>query len=319
FWWPQVSTDIVWYLWTCHLCQIHQMTKVLIPLTVTMPAPLFSKIYVDTMFMLPSNNKIVTNNGPPILKAVTYLAKKYNLHHIWISGYNKRANGIVKQPHFNVCQALFKAVKGDQSRWSTTTYSVFWSERVTVCKQMGCSPYFTTTGTHPLLCKQMGCSPYFTTTGTHPLLPANIVEATYLQLPPNLLLSTTDLIAYRAIDLQHCQEDLDHLYSQVLSACHLAAICFKTEHAATIHNYNFKTGDLVLMRNTRIEVTHNKKMKPCYLGPLVVISRNHGGTYIVCELDGSVLHCSIAALCLVPYFTREHITVPSNTFDIDTS
>ncbi|KNZ81263.1 hypothetical protein J132_02098 [Termitomyces sp. J132] len=33
FWWPQVSADIVWYLWTCHPCQIHQMTKVLIPPT----------------------------------------------------------------------------------------------------------------------------------------------------------------------------------------------------------------------------------------------------------------------------------------------
>ncbi|KNZ81897.1 hypothetical protein J132_10176, partial [Termitomyces sp. J132] len=65
---------------------------------------------------------------------------------------------------------------GDQSRWSTATYSVFWSERITVCKRMGCSPYFATTGTHPLL-------------------PADIVEATYLQPLLNLLLSTTDLIA----------------------------------------------------------------------------------------------------------------------------
>ncbi|KNZ80452.1 hypothetical protein J132_05572, partial [Termitomyces sp. J132] len=300
FWWPQVSTDIVWYLWICHLCQIHQLTKVLIPPTVAMPAPLFSKIYVDTMFMPPSNNKIVMDNGPPILKAVTYLAKKYNLHHIRISGYNKRTNGIIKRPYFNVCQALFKAVDGDQSRWSTATYSVFWSEHVTVCKRMGCSPYFATTSTHPLL-------------------PANIVEVTYLQLPPNSLLLTTDLIACRAIDLQRCQEDLDHLHSQVLSAHHLAAICFKTEHTAMICNYNFKTGDLVLMRNTKIEVTHKKKMKPHYLGPLVVISCNCGGAYIICELDGSVLHCPIAAFCLIPYFAREHITVPSNAFDIDTS
>ncbi|KNZ74846.1 hypothetical protein J132_06068 [Termitomyces sp. J132] len=157
------------------------------------------------------------------------------------------------------------------------------------------------------------------TTGTHPLLPADIVEATYLQLPPNSLLSTTDLIAHQAIDLQHRQEDLDHLYSQVLSARCLAAIHFETEHAATIHNYNFKIGDLVLMRNTRIKVMHNKKMKPHYLGPLKVISRNHGGTYIVCELDGSILHCPIAAFCLVPYFAGEHITVPSNAFNIDTS
>ncbi|KNZ78614.1 hypothetical protein J132_11055 [Termitomyces sp. J132] len=78
----------------------------------------------------------------------------------------------LERPHFDVRQALFKAVDGDQFRWSTATYSVFWSERVTVRKRMGCSPYYATTGTHPLL-------------------PADIVEATYLQPPPNSLLSTT--------------------------------------------------------------------------------------------------------------------------------
>ncbi|KNZ71647.1 hypothetical protein J132_07878 [Termitomyces sp. J132] len=246
-------------------------------------------------------SEIITNNGPPILKAVTYLVKKYNLHHIWISGYNKHANGIVEWPHFDVCQALFKAVDSDQSRWSTATYSVFWSERVTIHKRMGCSPYFATTGTHPLL-------------------PANIVEVTYLQLLPNSLLLTTDLIACQAIDLQCHQEDLNRLHSHILSTCCLAAICFETEHATMICDYNFKAGDLILlMRNTRIKVTHNKKMKPHYLGPLVVISRNHGGAYIICELDGSILHRPIAAFCLVPYFAREHIIVPSNTFNINTS
>ncbi|KNZ71511.1 hypothetical protein J132_09409 [Termitomyces sp. J132] len=165
----------------------------------------------------------------------------------------------------------------------------------------------------------MGCSPYYTTTGTHPLLLANIVEVTYLQPPPNLLLLITDLIAHQAIDLQCHQEDLDHLHSNVLSACHLAAVCFEAEHATTIHNHNFQAGDLVLMRNTRIEVTHNKKMKPCYLGPLVVISHNLGGAYILCELDGSVFHHPIATFCLVPYFAREYIAVPSNAFNIDIS
>ncbi|KNZ80296.1 hypothetical protein J132_06412 [Termitomyces sp. J132] len=154
------------------------------------------------------------------------------------------------------------------------------------------------------------------TTSTHPLLPADIVEVTYLQPPPNSLLSTTVLIACQAIDLQRRQEDLDRLHSHILSTHHLAAIRFETEHAATIHDYNFKAGDLVLMRNTRIEVTHNKKMKSCYLVPLVVISHNHRGAYIICKLDGSVLHHPIAAFHLLPYFAREHITVPSDAFDI---
>ncbi|KNZ72350.1 hypothetical protein J132_03441 [Termitomyces sp. J132] len=186
--------------------------------------------------------------------------------------------------HFDVCQALFKAVDSDQSRWSAATYSVFWLEHITVCKQMGCSSYYAMTSTHSLLL-------------------ADIVKATYLQPLPNSFLSSTNLIALHNVLSAHC----------------LATICFEAEHAAMICKYNFQTGNLILMRNTRIEVTDNKKMRSCYLVPLVVISCNHGSTYILCELDGSVLHCLVAAFCLVLCFTREHISVPSNAFDINTS
>lgn len=55
------------------------------------------------------------DNRPPIVKVLNYLVKKYNIHHIWVSSYNKCANGIIKQPHFDVRQALFKAVDGYES------------------------------------------------------------------------------------------------------------------------------------------------------------------------------------------------------------
>ncbi|KNZ78226.1 hypothetical protein J132_01595 [Termitomyces sp. J132] len=124
---------------------------------------------------------------------------------------------------------------------------------------------------------------------------------------------------HHSIDTRPHSMLLDHLQKNVLSTCCLAAIYLEAEHAAMIYNYNFQASNLILMRNTRIEVTHHKKMRPCYLGPLVVISCNCGSTYILCKLDGPVLHHPVAAFCLIPYFTREHISVPSNTFDIDTS
>ena len=76
--------------------------------------------------------EIITDNGAPFVKALDYLAKHYHLQHIRISGYNSRANGIVERSHFDVRQALFKACDGDQSKWSTVAYSVFWAEHVMI-------------------------------------------------------------------------------------------------------------------------------------------------------------------------------------------
>jgi len=72
------------------------------------------------------------------------------------------------------------------------------------------------------------------------------------------------------------------------------------------------------MHNTKIEYALNKKMKPHYDGPFIVISRNHGGAYILCQLDGSVFHRPIAAFRLLPYHACDSIYLPDDMMDIDT-
>jgi len=342
FWWPLMQADIKWYVDTCHICQTRQATHVLIPPTIIPPAPIFARIYADTMHMPLSGGykyivegrcslsawpeyrklrkengrtvgdwifedilcrwgyiiEIITDNGPPFIAALDYLASRYKIHHIRISGYNSRANGLVERAHYDVRQSLYKAAGGRESGWSTETSTVYWAERVTVRRRMGCSPFFAATGAHPLL-------------------PLDFFEATYLMPPPDSILSTEDLIARRAISLQKRSDDLARIYSKVFMARKEAATRFEQEHQATIRDYDFKKGRLVLLRNSAIETALNTKMQPRYTGPLVVVSRNKGGAYILCELDGSVLHRPVAAFRVIPYLARKKIILPNDILDID--
>ncbi len=126
--------------------------------------------------------EIVSDNGKPFIVVLSYMEQKYHMKHIRISGYNLHANRIVKWLHFDVWQALFKVSDGVEGKWAQVTYLVFWLERITSQKCMGCSPYFAVTGTHPLI-------------------PLDVIEANYLLPPPDSLLLTTNLIACHVIAL----------------------------------------------------------------------------------------------------------------------
>ena len=46
-----MNQDIAWFILTCHILQLRKTKHSLIPPVVDVPAPLFSKVYMDTMFM----------------------------------------------------------------------------------------------------------------------------------------------------------------------------------------------------------------------------------------------------------------------------
>jgi hypothetical protein len=68
----------------------------------------------------------------------------------------------------------------------------------------------------------------------------------------------------------------------------------------------------VLVRNTPIEESLDRKMKDRWLGPMIVVRESKGGSYILCELDGAVYHKKIAKFRVIPYRARKSIKLPDN-------
>ena len=65
-----------------------------------------------------------------------------------------------------------------------------------------------------------------------------------------------------------------------------------------------KPGELVLVRNSRIEMEMNRKHKPRWLGPYVVVRRHFGGSYLLAELDRAIIADRIAAARIRLYYPR---------------
>jgi hypothetical protein len=135
-----------------------------------------------------------------------------------------------------------KVCDGEERKWLTATHAVFWAERIT---------------TH----KALGHSAYYIAHGVKPLLPFDLAEATYMVLPQSAM-STTELIALRARQLQKQPEDLDTIWDCIIKACFTSIHQCKKKYANTIRAYQFAPCDLVLVRNSRVEASLDRKTKP---------------------------------------------------------
>ena len=140
-----------------------------------------------------------------------------------------------------------------------------------------------------------------------PILPFDLAQATFLVPDLTKPLSTGDLLAVHAHQLQKRSANLAAIHNCVLASCYTSIRQFEKHYANTICDFNFAPGSLILMRNTNLGMD---KMKPRYLGPMIVLRRSCNSAYRLGKLDGAISSLCYAAFRLIPYYACSQSFIP---------
>jgi hypothetical protein len=152
---------------------------------------------------------------------------------------------------------------------------------------------------------------------TQPLLPLDLVEATFLVENIRAGMTTSDLLALRMRQLQKHPDDVARAARVLKKARFISKLQFEQRFIKRLFRDEYKKGELVLVRNTAIELSHNRKSLPRYLGPFQVDERSSEKSYILRDLDGSLQKKRTAAYRLLPYISRRHKFMHDHHIQLD--
>jgi hypothetical protein len=132
------------------------------------------------------------------------------------------------------------------------------------------------------------------------------VEATFLVENIRSGISTSDLLALRMRQIQKHPQDVERAAKILKKARFASKAQFEQRFLRRLSRDEYQTGELVLVRNSGIELSHNRKHQPRYIGPYEVDQKASEKSYTLKDLDGSPFQHRIGTFRLLPYISRRH-------------
>ena len=244
----------------------------MLPPTISQPATIFTKIYVDCMVMTTTKEGyryivtarddltraaearalkncnssalqkffweqiycrygtivyVVTDNGPEVKGAFTELMDKLNIPQVFISTYNKTANGVVERGNFTLREAIIKSCKV-RTDWPKKLAIAVFADRISISGVTGFSAYY-------LL------------HGIHPVLPFDLAESTFLSQSYYSGMSTVDLLTLRICQLSRHEEDIATAAENLRNAQFRSKEQFERRYRRRLVQKDYEPGSLVLV------------------------------------------------------------------------
>ena len=330
FFWPHMFNDVRHHVRSCHECQIRSTKRTEVPLTISTPSTVWSKIYVDIMLMpLAKGYRYIVaarddltraSEGRALRRADSKSLMKFFWEQIYCRygavGEVITDNGSEVKGAFKLLLERMEIPQITISPYNSKANGVVerghfiiresivkacegnitkWPEKV---QEAFFADKITTS-------KVTGFSPYYLLHGVHPVLPFDLTESTFMVKGFKSGMSRADLLALRMRQIQKRQTDLDRAAAQLTKFRIRSKEKFEKKFQKRMRSGPFDPGDLVLVRHTEIEKSLDRKAKPRYRGPYQIVRRNQGGAYILSELSGEIMREKYAAFRILPYIARD--------------
>jgi len=331
FYWPGMRKDVQKYVRSCHICQLRRTAKMHIPITVSQPVALFSKVYLDVMKMPEAHGKnwivvcrcdlsgasegraLASDNARGLASFfIEQIIFRYGTVGELVTDNGSSLEGEFSRmvTKYNIHRIKISPYNSQANGVVERGHYIIREALVKMCGNnitkwpslLQAALYADRITTR----RATGFSPYYLLHGVHPLLPCDLAEATFMIPRLKEGLSDVDLIIARTRQIAKMPEDLARAKSTLEKSRFRSKKEFEKKFGQRIRHTAFKPGELVLMRNNQLEktVSIDRKIRNRYIGPYRVVRETQGKAYVLEELNGNILRTSVAAFRLIPYVKR---------------
>ena len=200
---------------------------------------------------------LIVNDGGPENQALTKeLLERFNVRNVQVAAFHPQSNGLVKRGHQNIVDALAKLMvsSGKPGNWPAHLAAVSWADEITLRKSTGMTPYQVVFGQQCLLPVEI------------PMESWRVVDWLRVERAGN---KRAELLALRARQLERRPENIEKAAEAQRKNREVNREYFDKHrrHQPQGENQELRSGDLVLLHDTKLDTWHSHKLSNRWSGP----------------------------------------------------